>query len=170
MWAVVDSSILLPMCSVFVLILHVSSDWLITKECNMKSYVWAAVTKLGMWVEVDSSITHILNALINISFAYLFWLAYNKKASIRRTVWATVAKLGRWVAASESTQILSMCKVCAPNNADLQSTSWHSSKGGPRCVFWEYSERTSREPRNSSFAVVVVVVSVVVLFIYSVYI
>ena len=25
------------------------------------------------------------------------------------------------------------------------------TKGGPRCIFCEYCERVSREPRNSSF-------------------
>ena len=27
--------------------------WLITKNANIKSFVWATVTKLAMWVEVD---------------------------------------------------------------------------------------------------------------------
>ena len=35
--------------------------------------------------------------------------------------------------------------------ANLHSTSWHSPKGGPRCIFCEYSEHVSREPQNSSF-------------------
>ena len=32
--------------------LHICSDWLITKRANIWSYVWATVTKLGMWVVV----------------------------------------------------------------------------------------------------------------------
>ena len=36
--------------------------WLVNNtNANIKSSIWAAVMKLGMWVEVDSSITHVLN-------------------------------------------------------------------------------------------------------------
>ena len=38
-------------------------------------------------------------------------------------------------------------------NVNLQSTSWHSPKGGPRCIFFEYNERVSRKPPNSSLFV-----------------
>ena len=38
--------------------LHICSDWLITKA-NIQSFIWPAVTELGMWVVVHSSITHV---------------------------------------------------------------------------------------------------------------
>ena len=44
--------------------LHICSDWLITKKANIKNSVWATVTKLGICVEEDSSITHYLCVLL----------------------------------------------------------------------------------------------------------
>ena len=72
------------------------------KKANIQSFVWATVTKLGMWVVVDTSTTHMVcrhqMRMFNTSFAYLFWLANNKKqANIQSSVWAIVTKLGMWV-------------------------------------------------------------------------
>ena len=36
--------------------------------------------------------------------------------------------------------------------ANLKSTSWPAPKGGPRCIFCEYSERVRQEPQNSSLS------------------
>ena len=56
--------------------MHICSDWLITKNANTESSVWDAVMKLGMWVVVDSSITHVFCCfqcpILSTSFAYLF--------------------------------------------------------------------------------------------------
>ena len=38
---------------------QICSDWIITKNANIQSFIWATMTKLGMWVDVDSSITHV---------------------------------------------------------------------------------------------------------------
>ena len=46
---------------------------------------WPILVKLGMWVVVDTSTTHVVchhgMRLFNTSFAYLFWLANNKKGN-----------------------------------------------------------------------------------------
>ena len=76
--------------------------------------IWSTVTKLGMVVVVGMSNTHWVChhwvRIINISFAYLFWLINSKKGKYPEDcmIWATLAKLGRWNAV---TQVLSMCKV-----------------------------------------------------------
>ena len=77
MWSVVTE------CAHLILHLHICSDWLITKKANILSFVWATVTKLGMWVVVGTSTTHMVSChqmhMFNTSFAYLFWLANCKK-------------------------------------------------------------------------------------------
>ena len=75
----------LPMCFVITkcayLIphLHICSDWLITKKSNIQSSVWATLMKLGMWVVMGTSTTHVVYChrmcIFNTSFLYLFWLA-----------------------------------------------------------------------------------------------
>ena len=56
--------------------LHICSAWLITKKANIQSSVWATVMKLGMWVVVGTSTTHMVchhqMRMFNTSFAYLF--------------------------------------------------------------------------------------------------
>ena len=60
MWVVVDSSIthvFCCQCTYQVPHLYICSDWLITKNANIKTSIWATVMELGMGVEVDSRIT-----------------------------------------------------------------------------------------------------------------
>ena len=56
--------------------LHICSDWLITKKSNIQSSVWATLMKLGMWVVMGTSTTHVVchhqMRIFNTSFAYLF--------------------------------------------------------------------------------------------------
>ena len=59
--------------------------WLVNnKEVKIvQSSVWAIVVKLGMWIVVDISTTHMVDRhqmrILNTSFTYLFLLANNKK-------------------------------------------------------------------------------------------
>ena len=58
--------------------------------------------KLGMWVVMGTSTTHVVCRhrmhIFNTSFAYLFWLANNKKKSnIQSSIWTTWMKRGMWV-------------------------------------------------------------------------
>ena len=63
--------------------------------------------KLGMWVVMGTSTTHVVcrhwMCIFNASFAYLFWLANNKKSNIQSSVWATLMKLSMWVVMGTST-------------------------------------------------------------------
>ena len=63
--------------------LHICSDHLITKKSNIQSSVWATLMKLGMWVVMGTSTTHVVCShqmrIFNTSFAYLFSLANIKK-------------------------------------------------------------------------------------------
>ena len=88
------------------------------------------------------------------SFAYLFCLANNKKANIESSVWATGTKRGMWVVVG-----IRITRVCL--SSANEHTYYHIKgkspehfltfpKGGSRYIFCEYSERVSREPRNSS--------------------
>ena len=134
---------------------------------------------------MGTSTTHVVcrhqMRIFNTSFAYLFWLANNKKSNIQSSVWATLMKLCMWVVMGTSTthvvcrhqmRILNTSFAAYPfwlaNNKqfkyNLQGTSWHFPKGGPRCIFCEYSERVSREPRNSSF---IWILCVFLLFVFS---
>ena len=51
-WSVVTK------CAYLIHHLHICSDWLIIKKANIQSSVWATVTKLSMWVVIDTSSTH----------------------------------------------------------------------------------------------------------------
>ena len=77
MWSVITE------CTYLITHLNICSDWLITKKANIQSSVWATVTKLGMWVVVGTSTTHMVYrhqmCMFNTSFAYLCRLANNKK-------------------------------------------------------------------------------------------
>ena len=56
--------------------LQICSDWLIKKKSNIQSSVWATLMKLGMWVVMGTSTTHVVcrhqMCIFNTSFAYLF--------------------------------------------------------------------------------------------------
>ena len=71
------------------------------KKVKYPSSVWATLMKLGMWVVMGTSTTHVVCLhqmhIFHTSFAYLFWLANNKKSNIQSYVWATIMKLGMWV-------------------------------------------------------------------------
>ena len=78
MWSVLTE------CAYLITHLHICSDWLITKKKrNIQSSVWATLMKLGMWVVMGTSTTHLVCChrmrMFNTSFAYLLWLANNKK-------------------------------------------------------------------------------------------
>ena len=49
-----------PKCAHLIPHLHICSDWLITTKANILSSVWATVTKLGTWVVVGRSTTHMV--------------------------------------------------------------------------------------------------------------
>ena len=70
MWSVVTE------CAYLMPHLHISSDWLITKKANIQSSVWATLMKLGMWVVMGTSTTHVVfryqMRIFNTSFAYMF--------------------------------------------------------------------------------------------------
>ena len=63
--------------------------------------------KLGMWIVMGTSTTHVVcrhqMRIFNMSFAYLFWLAINKKLNIQSSVWATLMEPGIWVVMGTST-------------------------------------------------------------------
>ena len=40
--------------------LKICSDWLIKKKANNQGSVWVTVTKLGMWVVMGTSTTHVV--------------------------------------------------------------------------------------------------------------
>ena len=111
--------------------LHICSDWLITKKWNNQSCVWATLTKLGIWVVMGTSTTHVVcrhqMGIFNTSFAYLFWMANNKEIKYA---------------------IIDMPNV----KSDLRSLPIYAPKGSPHCIFCEYSEHASQEPQNSSFS------------------
>ena len=71
-------------------LMHISNTslaylfWLVNnKKSNIQSSVWATLMKLGMWVVMGTSTTHVVcrnwMRIFNASFAYLFWLANNRK-------------------------------------------------------------------------------------------
>ena len=70
-------------CTYLIPHLHICSDWLITKKSNIQSSEWAILVKLGMWVVMGTSSTHVVcrhqMCIFNTSFSYLFWLANNQK-------------------------------------------------------------------------------------------
>ena len=82
MWVVMGTRGVLPMwsvvieCTYLIPDLHICSDWLITKKSNIQSSVWATLMKLGMWVVMDASTTHVvclhIMRILITSFAYLF--------------------------------------------------------------------------------------------------
>ena len=87
--------------------LHICSDWLITKKSNIQSSVWATLMKLGMWVVMGTSTTHVVCShqmrIFNTSFAYLFSLANIMKGKYPKfCIWTTVIKLGTWVVVGTS--------------------------------------------------------------------
>ena len=70
-------------CAYLIPHLHICSDWLITKKSNIQNSIWATLMKLGTWVVIGTSTTHVICChqmhIFNTSFSYLFWLANNKK-------------------------------------------------------------------------------------------
>ena len=112
---------------------------------------WLIFMKLGMWVVLDTSVTHVCRHqihILNSSFAYLFWLANNNKGKYPEF----------YVGYSDETWYVSrnalkyyQCVVLL--SMRILSTSFaYSAKGGPPCLFCEYSKRVSREPQNSSLS------------------
>ena len=176
MWSVVTK------CAYLIPYLHICSDWLITKKIKYPEFCMGYMMKLGMWVEMGRSTTHVVcrhqMCIFNTLFAYLFWLANNnkKKKNIQSSVWATLMKLGMWVVMGTSTtHVVCYHQMCIFNTSfvylfwlannkknqicnnwyayvksDLRSLPTYAPKGGPRCIFCEYSERVSRELQNSS--------------------
>ena len=68
------------------------------------------------------------------------------KSNVQSSIWAKVMKLGMCVVLQSSIIHLFGC-WCA-----YQVTHLHiHPKGGPRCIFCEYSERVIQEPQNCSF-------------------
>ena len=69
MWSVITE------CAHLIPHLHICSDWLI-KKSNIQSSVWATLKKLGMWVVMGTTTTHVVYChrmrIFNTSFAYLF--------------------------------------------------------------------------------------------------
>ena len=110
-WSVVTE------CAYLIPHLHICSDWLITKKSNIQSSVWATLMKLGMWIVVGTSTTHVVchyqMRIFNTSFAYLFSLANNKKGKYPEFVWATVMKLGMWIVMGTSITTWSVITKCA---------------------------------------------------------
>ena len=80
MWVVMGTSTthvsVITECAYLIPHLHICSDWLITKKSNVQSSVWATLMKLGMWVVMGTSTTHVVcrqqMRIFNTSFAYLF--------------------------------------------------------------------------------------------------
>ena len=104
--------------------LHICFDWLITKKSYPK-FSWVTLMKLGMWVVMCTSTTHVVchhrMRIFNTSFAYLFWLANNKKSQIFRVLyglhwWNLVC--GKWWA-----QVLPMWSVV--NECAHLIPHWH---------------------------------------------
>ena len=108
------------------------------------------MTKLGVWVVLGTSVTHVVcrhqMCILNSSFAYLFTLAITRKASIQSSIWATVMKLGWYVGGIT----LKYYPCVLLLSMRILSTSFAYSLKAAHAVFYEYSERVSREPRNSS--------------------
>ena len=103
MWVVGDTSITHVVCRHGMRIFYTSFAYLFwladNKKVNIQSSVWATLMKLGMWVLMGISATHVVcrhqMRIFNTSFGYLFWLANNKKKSnIQSSVWATLMKRG----------------------------------------------------------------------------
>ena len=60
-WAeVLQMCSVISKCAYLILHLHICSDWLITTKANIQSSVSATVTKLGMWVVIGRSTTHVV--------------------------------------------------------------------------------------------------------------
>ena len=117
---------------------------------------WLIFVKLGMWVVGGTSTTYVVclhrMQIFNTSFSYLFWLATNKKNQISRCAQV----LPTWSVVTKCAYLIPHFHICSDwlltikIKYNLQGTSWHFPKGGPGCIFCDYSERISREPQNSS--------------------
>ena len=161
MWIVVGRST--TKCAYLLPHLHILF-WLANNSKGKYSeFCLATVTKLGMWVVVGRSTTHMVCGhwmhIFNTSFAYLFWLAYKKNISRVlyglqwwnvRGIWVVV-----WYKNTPCVPVITKCAYLIPHlqichkKANIQSTSCHSSKGGPRCIFSEYGKCINQELRNS---------------------
>ena len=147
-WSVVTE------CAYLIPHLHICSDWLITKKSNIQSFVWATLMKLGMWVVMGTSTTYVIChhriCIFDTLFAYLIWLANNKK--VKYPEFCMGHSDETWYAGSggyknnpcvpvitKCAYLITHLHICY-KKANLQSTSWHSPKGGPLCIFCEYSE------------------------------
>ena len=70
---------------------YIDETWYVGSDGhNIQSSVWATLMKLGMWVVMGTSTTHVIchhhMHIFSTSFAYLFWLA-NKKNQISRVLY-----------------------------------------------------------------------------------
>ena len=109
---------------------------------------WPIFMKLGMWVVLGTSVTHVVCRhrmhILNSSFAYLFWLANNTKANIQSSIWATLMKLGMWIVLG--TSVIHM--VCRHQMRTLNSSFaylfWFSynNKGKYPEFYLGYSDET----------------------------
>ena len=96
--------------------LRTCSDWLITKKSNIQSSVSATLMKLGMWVVMGTSTTHVVcchwMCIFNTSFAYLFWLVNNKK--VKYPEWCMGYIDETWCVGSDGHKYYS-CGQSSPN-------------------------------------------------------
>ena len=110
-WVVMGTSTTHVVCGHQMRIFHISFAYLFwlanNKKLSIQSSVWSTLMKLGMWVVMGTSTTHVVcrhqMRIFNTSFAHLFWLANNKKLNIQSSVWATLMKPGMWVVMGTST-------------------------------------------------------------------
>ena len=134
---------------------------------------WPIFVKLGMWVVGDTSTTHMVcchrMCTFNTSFAYLFWLANNKQIKYPGTGFCMGYIDETWYVGSDGHKYYHV--VCRhqmrifntsfaylfqlANEKNEICNNWYahvksnftslstSTKGGPRCIFCEYSERVS---------------------------
>ena len=104
--------------------------------------------KLGMWVEVDSSIIHVICCCWWAYFKYLicilFWLANNKNANIQSSVWAAVKKLGMLVVVgTDITHVVRRQQICI-FNISFAYLFWlaNNKKGKYPEFYMGYSDKT----------------------------
>ena len=125
--------------------LFICSNWLITKKCKHQEFCmgYSIVMKLGMWVTVALSITHVFcccRCTYHVPHLHIcsYWLI-TKNAKIQSSVWATVTKLGMMVVVgTDITHVVCRQQICISNisfaylfclannkkKANIQSAIW----------------------------------------------
>ena len=88
--------------------LHICSHWL--KKYNIQSSLWATMLKLGMWVVLDTIISHGIcccwwTYILSTSLVYSDWVI-TTKLNIQNSIWATVTKLSMWIVLDWSKKLI----------------------------------------------------------------